>query len=167
MPCWQNMVLLIFGRSGASWRINFCKTYSRTVFGSYTNGQSSWWAISPHFPQKIWPSKHGKICKWTEIHPVRSPKFWIGPWDQRNSALFMVYFNTSFPTCDSGKNYETYQNFSEKRAIRLPGKRVNVTLIHPMVYKPQFFIEEALQCLVSKYQITYQNVLGKSCSDLL
>ena len=27
--------LLIFGRSGASWRINFCKTYSRTVFGSY------------------------------------------------------------------------------------------------------------------------------------
>ena len=31
-------------------------------------------------------------------------------------------------------------------------------LIHPMSYKPQFFIDEVLQCLVDKYQITYQNI---------
>ena len=33
-----------------------------------------------------------------------------------------------------------------------------MTLIHPMSYKPQFFIDEVLQCLVDKYQITYQNI---------
>ena len=30
-----------------------------------------------------------------------------------------------------------------------------------MSYKPQFFIDEVLQCLVDKYQITYQNILGE------
>ena len=33
-----------------------------------------------------------------------------------------------------------------------------MTLIHPMSYKSQFFIDEVLQCLVDKYQITYQNI---------
>ena len=37
-----------------------------------------------------------------------------------------------------------------------PGKRVNVTLIHS-----KFFIDEVLQCLVDKYQITYQNIWGE------
>ena len=30
-----------------------------------------------------------------------------------------------------------------------------------MSYKPQFFIDEVLQCLVDKYQITYQNIWGE------
>ena len=32
-----------------------------------------------------------------------------------------------------------------------------MTLIHPM-NNPNFFIVEVLQCLVDKYQITYQNI---------
>ena len=36
-----------------------------------------------------------------------------------------------------------------------------MTLIHLLRYKPQFFIDEVLQCLVDKYQITYQNILGE------
>ena len=36
-----------------------------------------------------------------------------------------------------------------------------MTLIHPLSYKPQFFIDEVLQCLVDKYQITYQNIWGE------
>ena len=31
-------------------------------------------------------------------------------------------------------------------------------LIHLMSYKPQSFIDEVLQCLVDKCQITYQNI---------
>ena len=27
--------LLIFGRSGASWSINVCRSYARSMFGSY------------------------------------------------------------------------------------------------------------------------------------
>ena len=34
----------------------------------------------------------------------------------------------------------------------------NVTLIHRMSYELKFFIDEVLQCLVDKYQITYQNI---------
>ena len=30
-----------------------------------------------------------------------------------------------------------------------------------MSYKPQFFVDEVLQCLVDKYQITYQNIWGE------
>ena len=48
-----------------------------------------------------------------------------------------------------------------ERLVRPTGKRDNVTLIHPMSYKPQFFIDEVLQCLVDKYQITYQNNWGE------
>ena len=36
-----------------------------------------------------------------------------------------------------------------------------MTLIHPISYKPQYFIDEVLQCLVDKYQITYQNIWGE------
>ena len=35
-----------------------------------------------------------------------------------------------------------------------------MTLIHHVSYKPQFFIDEVLQCLVNKYQITYENIWG-------
>ena len=45
--------------------------------------------------------------------------------------------------------------------MRHPRKRGNVTLIHPMSYKSQSFIDEVLQCLVDKYQITYQIIWGK------
>ena len=31
-----------------------------------------------------------------------------------------------------------------------------------MSYKPQSFIVEVLQCLVDKYQISYQNIFGES-----
>ena len=48
--------------------------------------------------------------------------------------------------------------FLGERAGRPPGKRGNVTLIYPMRYKPQVFIDEVLQRLVDKYQITYQNI---------
>ena len=30
-----------------------------------------------------------------------------------------------------------------------------------MSNKPNFFIDEVLQCLVDKYQLTHQNILGK------
>ena len=36
-----------------------------------------------------------------------------------------------------------------------------MTLIHPITYKYQFLIDEVLQCLVDKYQITYQNIWGE------
>ena len=45
--------------------------------------------------------------------------------------------------------------------MRHPRKRGNVTLIHPMSYKPQFLVDEVLQCLVDKYQITYRNIWGE------
>ena len=40
----------------------------------------------------------------------------------------------------------------------IPGQTGNVTLIHPMNYKTQFFVNAFLQCLVHKYVITYQNI---------
>ena len=36
-----------------------------------------------------------------------------------------------------------------------------MTLIHPISYKFQSFINEILQSLVDKYQITYQNIWGE------
>ena len=36
-----------------------------------------------------------------------------------------------------------------------------MTLIHPISYKPQYFIDNVLQCLVDKYQITYENIWGE------
>ena len=47
------------------------------------------------------------------------------------------------------------------RAVRSPGKQGNVTLIHPMCYKPQTFTDAVLQCLVEKYVITYQIISGE------
>ena len=44
------------------------------------------------------------------------------------------------------------------KGSQTPRKRSNVTLIHLMSSKPQFFIDEVLQCLVDKYQVTYQNI---------
>ena len=40
--------------------------------------------------------------------------------------------------------------FVGRKAIRPPEKPGNVTLIHPMSYKSQFFIDEVLQCLVRR-----------------
>ena len=48
--------------------------------------------------------------------------------------------------------------FSGERAVRFPGKRDDVTLTHPMKYKPQIFKSVVLQCSVDKYAITYQNI---------
>ena len=45
---------------------------------------------------------------------------------------------------------------------RPPGKQGNVTLIHPMSYKPKLFIDEILQCLVDKYQITFGGRCGQT-----
>ena len=73
---------------------------------SSPNRQSSWRVISLHVPQKVWPFKHRKIYKRTEIHWVNCPKFGgTGPWDQENRAHFRAYFNPSatcfiFPTYD-------------------------------------------------------------------
>ena len=65
------------------------------------------------------------------------------------------------------KNNKAYQHFLGERAVRPPGKRGNVTLIHNMSYKPQFFIDEVLQCLVGKFQITYQNIWGGRCGQII
>ena len=51
--------------------------------------------------------------------------------------------------------------FRGKEQSDPPGKRGSVTLIHPVSYKPQFFIDVVLQCLVDKYQITYQIIWGE------
>ena len=56
------------------------------------------------------------------------------------------------------KNNKAYQNFYGERAVRPPGKRGNMTLIHLMHYKPQIFTDEVLQCVFDKYVITYQNI---------
>ena len=48
--------------------------------------------------------------------------------------------------------------FSGERAVRFPGKRDDVTLTHPMKYKPQIFKSVVVQCSVDKYAITYQNI---------
>ena len=52
-------------------------------------------------------------------------------------------------------------NFLERKGSQTPRKRCNVTLIYPMSCKSQSFIDEVLQCLIDKYQITYQNIWGK------
>ena len=44
------------------------------------------------------------------------------------------------------------------KGSQIPRKRGNVTLIHPMNYKPQIFIDEVIQCLVDKYVVMYQNI---------
>ena len=56
------------------------------------------------------------------------------------------------------KNNEAHQNFQGERAVRSPGKRGNVSLIHLMCYKSQIFTDEALQCVFDKYVIAYQNI---------
>ena len=48
-----------------------------------------------------------------------------------------------------------------EREIRLSGKQSNVTFIHSISYKPHFSIDEVLQRLVDKYQITYHNIWGE------
>ena len=93
------------------------------------------------------------VCKRNKIHSVRSPKFGvIGLWDQANRAHIRVYFNPSatfftFPTYDADNkaNQKVMKLTKGERAIRPPGKRDNVTLIHPMSYKPKVFIDEVLQ----------------------
>ena len=72
--------------------------------------------------------------------------------------LHASHLQLMMPTTKLIKNYETYQNCLEERAVRTPGKWGNVTLIHRMSYELKFFIDEVLQCLVDKYQITYQNI---------
>ena len=42
------------------------------------------------------------------------------------------------------------------------GNGRNVTLIHLMNCKPQYFLDEVFKCLVNKYQITYQNIWGRA-----
>ena len=90
------------------------------------------------------------VCERNKIHSVRSPKFsGIGLWDQANRTHFRVYFNPSatfftFPTYDADNkaNQKVMKLTKGERAIRPPGKRGNVTLIHPMSYKPKVFIDE-------------------------
>ena len=86
------------------------------IFGGYN--QSSWRVILPHFPQKVWPSKHVRICKRNEIHSVSSPKFGgIGPWGQVNRAYFRVYFNPS-ATCFKFPTYDA-DNKANQKIIKL------------------------------------------------
>ena len=44
------------------------------------------------------------------------------------------------------------------KTVRFSGKRGNVTLIHPMSFKPKIYANAVLQCLVDKYVITYENI---------
>ena len=74
----------------------------------------------------------------------------------------IFYTKNIFSSCcyikESFKNNKTYQIFLGERTVRSPGKRGNVTLIHPMSYKPQNFTNVVLQCLIDKYVINYQNI---------
>ena len=88
----------------------------------------------------------------------------LGP--LKNAPIDTI-FNTKniFSSCcyikENFKNNETYQTFFGERAVRSPGKRVNVTSIHPMSYKPQILTDAALQCLLDRYVITCQNIWGE------
>ena len=74
----------------------------------------------------------------------------------------IFYTKNIFSSCwyieENFKNNEIYQKFFAERAVRLPGKRGNVPLIHPMSYKPQIFTNVVLQSLFDKYVISYQNI---------
>ena len=48
--------------------------------------------------------------------------------------------------------------FLGESAVRSPGKQGNLTLIHPISYKPQIFTNLTSQYLVDKYMITYQSI---------
>ena len=80
---------------------------------------------------------------------------------------FYINFYTKniFSSCcyieENSKNNETYQKFFGEGAVRSPGKRGNVSLIHLMSNKPQIFTNAVLQCLVDKYLITNQNIWGE------
>ena len=50
--------------------------------------------------------------------------------------------------------------------VRSPGKRGNVTLIHPMSRKSQILKDEVLQRSADKYVITYQNIWGEGVVKL-
>ena len=65
------------------------------------------------------------------------------------------------------KTTETYKDFFGEKAVRSPGKRGNVTLIHPMIYKPQIFTNVVLPCLVDKYVITFKIFGVRAWSDLM
>ena len=76
--------------------------------------QNPWQVISPHFPQKVWPSKHISICKRTKIHLVRSPKSGgIGPWEKASMAHFSEYFNPS-TTCFTLPSYDADHKAKQK-----------------------------------------------------
>ena len=72
------------------------------------------------------------------------------------------YTKNIFSSCcyieENFKNNETYQKIFGERAVRSPGRRGNVPLIHLMSYKPQIFTNVVLQCLVDRDVITYQNI---------
>ena len=151
-----------------------CMIHNRfQIFITFTLWKdSSWRVISPHFPQKVWPSKHVTICKRTEIHSISYPKFGgIGPWDQADRPisgyisthqLHASHFQFMVPTTKLIRKLWNLPKCLGGMGTQTPVKRVNVTLIHS-----KFFIDEVLQCLVDKYQITYQNIWGKAWSGLI
>ena len=51
--------------------------------------------------------------------------------------------------------------FVKEKDSHTPGKQGNVNLIPPMSYKPQFFIDNFIQCLINKYQVAYQDIWRK------
>ena len=110
-----------------------------------------------------------KICKRTEIYSVSSPKFaGLGPGARQirpisgyisTHQLHASYFQLMMPTTKLIKKIWNLPKFFLGKGQADPQeKRGNVILIYPMKYKPQVFIDEVLQRLVDKYQITYQNI---------
>ena len=69
-----------------------------------------------------------------------------------------VFLEIAVTKKENFKNKKTYQKFFGERAVRPPGKRGHVPLIHSMSYKPQIFTNVVLQCLVDRDVITYQNI---------
>ena len=74
----------------------------------------------------------------------------------------ILHTKCSFNACcyikDNFKNNKACQKFLGEGAVRSLSKPGNVTLIHPMNYKPQIFAIAVLQCLVDKHAITYKNI---------
>ena len=71
------------------------------------------------------------------------------------------YFQLMMPTTKLIKKFWNLPKSLGEKAVRPSDKRGNAIPIQPTSYKSDFFINEILQHLVDKYQITYQNIRGR------
>ena len=73
-----------------------------------------------------------------------------------HKKIFLIVTATQKKISKTMKLTNVYYQYL--KTVGFSGKQGNVTLIHPMSFKPKIYANAVLQCLVDKYVITYENI---------